>query len=166
MIKIDLNLKRIGITATSARYELLDQGEMITNHLMHSLSALFASETQEPFVHQMPATWWDHLKQDWFPAWAKLRWPPKMDQIILTIDTVYPFLKTALPEEHIGARVTVLVNNQSIGSFLPETSGMSPTQWREEAKSILFRERFKTSYKCKLCGRAYDPLANHDDWKM
>lgn len=28
-----------------------------------------------------PASWWDHVKQDLFPTWAKLRWPPAMTEV-------------------------------------------------------------------------------------
>ena len=31
-----------------------------------------------------PASWWDHFKQDEFPAWAKKIWPP-----IYTTETVF-----------------------------------------------------------------------------
>lgn len=27
-----------------------------------------------------PASVWQHIKQDWFPTWAKLRWPPVMQE--------------------------------------------------------------------------------------
>jgi hypothetical protein len=31
------------------------------------------------FSASWPATWWQHLKQRWFPAWALRRWPVRME---------------------------------------------------------------------------------------
>ena len=28
---------------------------------------------------EWPATWWEHLKQRWFPRWALRRWPVRME---------------------------------------------------------------------------------------
>lgn len=31
------------------------------------------------FEAAWPATWWEHFKQRWFPAWALARWPVKLE---------------------------------------------------------------------------------------
>lgn len=34
--------------------------------------------------HNVPATWWDHFKQQHFPRWALSRWPAKYTKLLHT----------------------------------------------------------------------------------
>lgn len=43
---------------------------------------------QKRAYEKVPASWWQHLKQRWFPKWALRRWPVKTRDI-LTVWTVY-----------------------------------------------------------------------------
>ena len=40
--------------------------------------------------HYVPATWWDHFKQTYFPRWALSKWPVKTARICQTTTTLCP----------------------------------------------------------------------------
>jgi hypothetical protein len=37
-----------------------------------------------------PATWWDAVKQRWFPRWALRRWPARMNYVCMERAGLYP----------------------------------------------------------------------------
>lgn len=47
--------------------------------------------------HTYPETWWDAVKQRWFPAWALKRWPPRMMCVAVDTGILYPTLPTLGP---------------------------------------------------------------------
>jgi hypothetical protein len=51
---------------------------------------------QHPSVtHQVPASWWQHLKDDCLPAWARRRWPVRYRELKTTLlleqDILFPY---------------------------------------------------------------------------
>lgn len=46
---------------------------------------------------EYPSTWWDALKERWYPAWALRRWPAARTVVTWSPKVVYPLI--ALTEE-------------------------------------------------------------------
>lgn len=46
---------------------------------------------------EYPADWWHAFKNRWFPAWAKKRWPIKVEVVELIAKELYP--QMAMPEK-------------------------------------------------------------------
>ena len=63
-----------------ARFDLLEDS---ANKLVARLSAfVYGLEVDRIVVNkQWPATWWDAVKERWFPNWAKQRWPVRWDSV-------------------------------------------------------------------------------------
>lgn len=57
--------------------------DAFTDDLLLSLDTYLHGITQQKIsLHKRwPRTWWDALKDRWFPHWAQKRWPPQYDQI-------------------------------------------------------------------------------------
>lgn len=160
MKEITLELRQFGVTATQARYRV--DADLVGDRLVHSLTALFASEEQRPYVVETPAGWWDHFRLEVFPKfgrlgrWALKRWPLKVTRHEIGVRTVYPYLKTQLPLSLAGERVILLVNDASAGSFMPEANGLTPVEWPKKAEAILFSDRYATKHL--LCSRCQRPM--------
>lgn len=60
------------------RAELASMISPIADRLVVGLKTYLAAGAHEMGAKEIsrPASWWDHFKQDKFPAWAKTRWPP------------------------------------------------------------------------------------------
>ena len=43
--------------------------------------------------HQWPADWWQAVKERWFPAWAKKRWPIKYRHVRILARELYPKMR-------------------------------------------------------------------------
>lgn len=44
------------------------------DQMVYQLSMMVAA-WREQRILRVPANWWEHFKQRWFPAWALKRWP-------------------------------------------------------------------------------------------
>lgn len=55
-----------------------------------TLRAEIYGERMKDVALQEPATWWEMLKRDHFPAWALSRWPVKYAKIPIKAWWVYP----------------------------------------------------------------------------
>jgi len=156
--RVDLDLKRVGLTATSSTYAY--RVDHVMGELVHQLTALFASEKQDPYVFSYPATWWQHFKQRFFPAWLLRKFPVRMAEKRLDVQTLYPYLKTSLPLKAMGPRVMIMVADRSIGSFLPDTPGSTPQEWYMQAQEIISSPRLVSACwhdarHCPMCRRAW-----------
>lgn len=153
-----MDLTRLGVTCTQARLEQFESpsygGDLIT-----TLSALFASEPQETQRVEWPATWWQHFKQQFFPAWLLARFPLRLQCREFSVKTLYPFLKTKLPLKLCGPRVLVMVNDVSAGVFMGERDGMVPSAYYDEISKSQAAQSFHALYAdaktCPVCRRAW-----------
>lgn len=69
--------------------------ETNTRLLVSTLYAhIRSSSTQERTV-TVPASWWDHFKLEYFPAWALTLWPPTVRVEKITFRQLYPTLHYA-----------------------------------------------------------------------
>jgi hypothetical protein len=84
-------------------------------NLLVRLSAYVLTEQLADEYHPvslgLPATWWQHLKQDHAPEWFKRRWPVRFRkmtcQIHVRTSGTYPDMKMALPPGEFGDRVII-----------------------------------------------------------
>jgi hypothetical protein len=65
---------------------------------------VWAEEVGKEFV-RYPADWWQAVKERWFPAWAKRKWPVKYTSWKLEIKATYPDFRPALPDNQVVYRV-------------------------------------------------------------
>ena len=47
--------------------------------------------------HEYPRDWWQAFKAQWFPAWAKNKWPVEMTRVVIVARELYP--NVAFPEK-------------------------------------------------------------------
>jgi len=67
------------------KYAQVDGSE----HLVQEVSYPESKTSEETREEKVPASWWDHLKQDHFPEWLKQRWPVRFRTIVYTHTTRY-----------------------------------------------------------------------------
>lgn len=158
MRRIEINLKMFGITAHRSEYSIdrhID--EHMGKLLVHQLCTHIAAERQDPYGWDEPTSWWQMFKRDVFPAWLRNRFPVRNTRRVVTVDTVYPFLKTQIPKDLQGPRVTVLLNGKPAGSFFTDIDNvcMTPQRWNEEVVPELFKNQRCDSMgmSCPTCHR-------------
>lgn len=152
-MKATLDLTQLGFSLTGCKYskEEKDFGAYIVHHLQ----AFLASEHQDPFVYGIPKSWFQMLKQQLFPKWLLKRFPVKMDWHELNVKTLYPRLKSKLPLDLMGPYVQVMVRDKIIGSFMPDTDGLTPLEFDQEAQSRLMKEMRLDGRICPCCHRSW-----------
>lgn len=72
------------------------QASLIQQAFGHMLCEIRARAIKGKTVHEkveVPADWWQHLKQRWFPAWALRRWPARMRTIDVRVTRLCPHIK-------------------------------------------------------------------------
>jgi hypothetical protein len=57
----------------------------VSNEMALEMSAYLAAREQTTLksYRYIPKTWWDHLKERWFPRWALHRWPVQRERLEL-----------------------------------------------------------------------------------
>lgn len=68
----------------------------ITGQMVAQLAARVATEELESKSASWPATWWDAVKQRWFPAWLLRRYPVRMESVRIEARALFPTVE--LPE--------------------------------------------------------------------
>jgi hypothetical protein len=58
----------------SMRLERSDFAQRMSNQMAYRLLGSVAMWRKQR-VLEVPANWWEHLKERWFPQWALKRWP-------------------------------------------------------------------------------------------
>ena len=68
------------------------------DQMVYQLSMMVAA-WREQRILRVPANWWEHFKQRWFPKWALKRWP------VLTIayDAIDYLPRVPIPHPGMGA---------------------------------------------------------------
>lgn len=56
-------------------------------------------ESGTPQTITYPATWWDAVKERWFPGWLVSRYPVAYKEHEITLKTLYPNFKISIPRE-------------------------------------------------------------------
>lgn len=59
---------------TQEHMKYTEYADHVTRDLCHQIDGLVPLWRKERHL-AVPRTWWDHLKLDLFPKWAKTRWP-------------------------------------------------------------------------------------------
>ncbi len=158
--RIELPLKAIGFTCKSPEYllerEQAENAAHTLRHMTHQLRTWVVAEKQSPYVLKQPATWWDMLKLSLAPWFQKL-FPVRYTELKIDVETVYPFLKTQIPQDLTGDRVTVLIAGHPAGSFLSDIFEDKPVtmeKWNHEIVPRLFSDpRCVDGRSCPFCKR-------------
>jgi len=152
--RVTLDLRSIGVTLFNSQYECGESWDREGRRLVRTLRAQIVAEQQKPYQYETPRTWWDSFKQTYFPGWL-LRWfPAQMTTNWVSVETVYPFLKTKIPPDLQGQSVTVLFSGIPAGSFLTDfVDCMTPDKWDREVEAICFAEQRCDSRTCPTCKR-------------
>lgn len=151
MKRIDLDLAQFGLTATNTYVEEFDDRMM--GLMVRRLVTQVAAEEQKPYVIKSPASWWQQLKQELFPAWLTNKFPVRLKETRLDVKTLYPFLASRLPPEIQGPRVVIAVRDQIVGSFLTD-SGIATDHWNWNVVPELLCTQIGRT--CRTCGRAIE----------
>lgn len=69
--------------------------DIMVDQIILSFQIALAGETLLKQEWRYPASWWQHLKERWFPRWAKRRWPVQYETIRIDAKAVYP--KISMP---------------------------------------------------------------------
>ena len=64
--------------ATIREYKDLALGRLV---LQLDRRLVSKTETEDVGWYEHPADWWEGVKERWFPAWAKRRWPVRMHRV-------------------------------------------------------------------------------------
>ena len=78
--------------------ELTAFQDIARDSLAYQLSIMVAAWRNERIL-QVPANWWEHFKQRWFPKWALKRWPV----LFVTYDAVTYLPQVPIPDPKMGA---------------------------------------------------------------
>ena len=81
------------------RVNVRDTYDMIADMMVMELRGFLLGEQVTEVRCDVPASWWDHTKRRWFPAWALKRWPAHYTTHVLSTKAVYPDFKPAVPNE-------------------------------------------------------------------
>ncbi len=151
-VKLDLTKLSAWMTTTNATFKC--HPNHVKDELKLMLEVHLAGERQKPIGVEIPTNWFEHLKAEHAPSWVKQRWPVKTRVIELSVETLYPYLKTALPAELIGGDVRVLIQG-SVAETIKWTEldtevTVQPTPIRE--KGPLHVAIANMPRRCRCCG--------------
>lgn len=150
---IQLRLTEFG-TAIAVAPRIMEHADHAARVLVASLKAKLVVEEQQPLKLDVPADWWQHVKQRWFPAWALARWPVRTAVIALPVRTIYPALQTKIPRQFIGPVLTVLVRNEPVASFYTESGRVVDGRSERQVERDLASPGEKV---CPVCGKELHP---------
>ena len=69
--------------------EYIKDRDLITGYLIDRVVFSFYGLMKKQTV-ELPANWWEHFKQRWYPAWILKRYPVKMKKYEFTCEQVFP----------------------------------------------------------------------------
>jgi hypothetical protein len=95
-VRLEQALHEVSHTLTCQH--LLDPKVDVYYDLMDSMRVTLSNAVwshRDTVTLPYPATWWDAVKQHWFPAWAVRRWPVVMASVKLTTLAKYPAIRYA-----------------------------------------------------------------------
>jgi hypothetical protein len=73
--------------------------DYLTDSVCYKLeAAVWGRETDLPDI-KYPATWWDAVKDRFFPTWAKKKWQVTYTSVALKLRETYPKFKPSLPDQ-------------------------------------------------------------------
>jgi hypothetical protein len=108
MMFSEVQLEKIKIAITEkVSNELMDvvvrteeiADDFICNRLTLMVHGYVWGESGETQTICYPATWWDAVKERWFPAWLNARYPIRYREYEISLKTLYPNFKISLPRE-------------------------------------------------------------------
>lgn len=101
-------------------YDLKVHLDTFTDNLVASITAYTLGERQNPYIYETYETWWDHLKdtiRPKLPDWLKKKVLVRKKKHELNVTAIYPLLNISIPKNRHNNKVTILIDNQPIGSL-------------------------------------------------
>lgn len=75
------------------------EDDFIRNMTTLRIQGYLWGELGETRTISYPATWWDAVKQRWFPRWLLVRYPTRFQHHEITLKTLYPEFRISMPNE-------------------------------------------------------------------
>lgn len=110
--QVQLDLIELGsvFMADQARVTIRPDDNLFGKYLKVAIRSLVPQQklAKDSYTesYEVPASWWEHWKQDHAPEWLKARWPVQYLRKKLTIrverSLLYPEAKFALPHDKVG----------------------------------------------------------------
>lgn len=73
--------------------------DFLKNQLTFVIQGYLWGESGKPQTIRYPATWWDAVKERWFPEWLVARYPVTYREYEINLNTLYPNFRISLPHE-------------------------------------------------------------------
>lgn len=73
--------------------------DFIRNRCRLMIQGHLWGESGTPQTITYPATWWDAVKERWFPKWLLTRYPVSYRIHEITLKTLYPNFRISMPRE-------------------------------------------------------------------
>ena len=73
--------------------------DFICNRLTLIIRGYIWGESGKTQTIRYPATWWDAVKERWFPIWLLSRYPATYREHEISLKTLYPNFKISMPRE-------------------------------------------------------------------
>ena len=105
--RAELDLVRVGVSVRLSEDMFLSRPtvEAWCDHLAESIEVQvrgrLAGEQQPEIMIKHPNTWWEAVKERFFPAWLKRRFPVQYRHHHINGAALYPDFKPALPEQRL-----------------------------------------------------------------
>jgi hypothetical protein len=75
------------------KFDVAYEVDHLTRNIVFAFNAFIAGEKLRTITY--PTTWWDAVKERWFPEWALKKWP--VNRTCFQIDALYP--EMAIPDQ-------------------------------------------------------------------
>ena len=73
--------------------------DFIKNRMTLLVHGYIWGESGKTQTIRYPATWWDAVKERWFPQWLLARYPVTYREHEISLKTLYPDFKISMPHE-------------------------------------------------------------------
>lgn len=102
---VQLQKIRLGMLVDVASKDFYDADVTVYQQTMDKVQIaitgyVWGENGKWPSEHiEYPRDWWQALKERWYPAWAKKRWPIRYIHYVYDVSVIYPEFEVAMPDE-------------------------------------------------------------------
>ncbi len=111
MERVELDVTRFDLGVKCSHVAFETHRDDIMHELMVTMRYHMTGENQEPFCYKVPASWWQHFKQDCFPHWLLNQFSAEYITVTVPLSVIYPHIKCSLPKKYMGDRILIMVHN-------------------------------------------------------
>lgn len=81
-----------------------------TNEIIEQFKIYFLEHEWKEFTYRYPVTWLDHLKERFFPVWAKRAFPVHYRVETIRASEAFPFNRIQFPKD-LGPRIRIALRS-------------------------------------------------------